>query len=844
VHYADDGGGAMMMRENAVLAQLTEAATCFHCDLPVPVNSHWRVDIDGAAQPMCCPGCAAVAQAIVDSGFADYYSTRTGFAATATATQDGLIPPELQLYDNEIGASRTSDPADPTSVEATFLIEGIRCAACVWLIERRLMRLAGVQSALMNVSTERLQVCWRSDLCKPSQIAATLRAIGYAAYPFDPVRHGAQLDRAKKTLFRQLFIAGLCMMQVMMYALPMYLATDGSMDADMAGLMRWAGLLLTLPALTYSALPFYRGAWVNLKSGMLGMDVPVVLGIGAAFVGSLVATWRGVGEVYFDSITMFIFLLLCSRYLELLARRKAASALSRMQHALPASALRLSGYPDSRATELVAPTALAEGDLILIRPGDAVAADGIIVDGASSVDLSLLTGESQPQHRRSGDTLPGGAVNVGQPVVLRVTHAARDSTLSVLMKLIERAGQGKPQLAQWADRVAAWFVTLLLLLVVIVFALWQWIDPARSWPIAIALLVVSCPCALSLATPTALAAATDRLVRRGVLIVQSHVLETLQRATHVIFDKTGTLTLGRPVLQHVTVLGGASRAWCLQLAANLEQSSAHPLGAAIVEAARADVSLAPCGSVTNLRHVPGQGLEGGLAGERYRLGSAAFVQEITGNACADVASAELTAVYLGSSCGGWLARFDLADGLRPDALDVVRRLQASGRTVILLSGDRTAVTQSVAAELGIDTALGDCLPQQKLAYVQALQQGGAIVAMVGDGINDAAVLSGADVSFAMGSGAALAQLHADCVLLSGRLSSVCEVADAASRTIAVIHQNLWWASLYNLIAIPAAALGWLNPWMSGIGMSVSSAVVVVNALRLRRGGRPSQALEG
>ncbi|WP_442785050.1 heavy metal translocating P-type ATPase [Actimicrobium sp. GrIS 1.19] len=822
----------MMMRENAVLAQLAEAATCFHCDLPVPPDTHWRVDIDGAAQPMCCPGCAAVAQAIVDSGFADYYSTRTGFAATAT--QAALVPPELQLYDS---ASGTSDPADPSNVEATFLIEGIRCAACVWLIERRLLRLAGVQSALMNVSTERLQVCWRSDLCKPSQIAATLRAIGYAAYPFDPVRHGAQLDRAKRTLFRQLFIAGLCMMQVMMYALPMYLATDGTMDADMAALMRWAGLLLTLPALTYSALPFYRGAWVNLKSGMLGMDVPVVLGISAAFVGSVVATWRGVGEVYFDSITMFIFLLLCSRYLELLARRKAASALSRMQNALPASALRLTGYPDARTTELVAPTALAEGDLILIRPGDAVAADGIIIDGASSVDLSLLTGESQPQHRQPGDSLPGGAVNVGQPVVLRVTYAARDSTLSVLMKLIERAGQGKPQLAQWADRVAAWFVTLLLLLVVIVFALWQWIDPARSWPIAIALLVVSCPCALSLATPTALAAATDRLVRRGVLIVQSHVLETLQRATHVIFDKTGTLTLGRPILRHVDMLGAASRAWCLQLAASLEQSSAHPLGAAIVEAARADASLAPGGAVTDLRHVPGQGLEGSLAGVRYRLGSAAFVQEVTGSACAEVASTELTAVYLGGS-GGWLARFDLADGLRPDALDVVRQLQASGRTVILLSGDQPGVTQSVAAELGIGTALGGCLPQQKLAYVQALQRDGAIVAMVGDGINDAAVLKGADVSFAMGSGAALAQLHADCVLLSGRLSSVCEVADAANRTIAVIHQNLWWASLYNLIAIPAAALGWLNPWMSGIGMSVSSAVVVVNALRLRRGGRP------
>jgi Cu2+-exporting ATPase len=785
--------------------------------------------INAVAQPMCCPGCAAVAHSIVDNGFSDYYRTREGYAATAA--QDGLIPPELTLYDTEaVAGIDTGTQGGSNSTEAIFLIEDIRCAACVWLIERRLARLPGVQAVAMNAATERLQVSWNRTRCKPSDILIALREIGYAATPYDPVRHGAQLERARKTLFRQLFIAGLSMMQVMMYVLPGYLASDGTMDVDIASLMRWASLLLTLPAILYSARPFFRGAWVNLRSRQLGMDVPVALGLGAAFAGSVVATWRGIGEVYFDSITMFIFLLLCSRYLELTARRKAASALNNLQSALPASAWSMPGYPDDRALVLIAAGQLRAGDVILVRPGEAIAADGCVLEGDSAVDLSLLTGESQPLRKTVGATLPGGAVNATQPLVVRVTQAARDSTLSILVKLIERAGQGKPQLAQWADHVAAWFVGMLLLFALAVFGYWQWADAARAWPIAIAVLVVSCPCALSLATPTALAAATDRLVRRGILIVQPHVLETLHRATHVIFDKTGTLTMGKPVLRHVALLGAVSRDWCLQLAAAMEKSSAHPLAAVLVAAAQE--SPVPALQVVDVAHRAGRGLEGTLDGRLYRLGSAAFVSALAG-ACEDVAIPDATAVYLGNDTG-WLARFDLADGVRSEARDVVAHFQRSGKTVILLSGDQQAVAQQVALGLGIETALGDVLPDQKLAYVQALQRNGAIVAMVGDGINDAAVLSGADVSFAMGSGTALAQLHADCVLLSGHLSALCEVNTTAAQTLAVIRQNLAWATLYNIVAIPAAALGWLNPWMTGVGMSVSSAVVVLNALRLRR----------
>lgn len=786
---------------------------CFHCGLPLPAQVRWRARVDGAERAMCCPGCAAAAQAIVDAGCADYYATRSGYGATV----DSGDASGLALFDTA-----------GNSGEGSFTVEGIRCAACVWLIERRIGALPGVIESLLNVSSERLQVRWDPAVCKVSDILRALRAIGYNAYPYDRERHGEQLERARRKLFRQLFVAGLSMMQVMMYAVPVYLADDGTMDADMAALMGWASFVLTLPAVLYSALPFFGGAWRDLRRGLPGMDVPVALGIAAAFIGSTVALVHGAGEVWFDSITMFIFLLLGSRYLELTARRRAARALETLQEGMPASAARMPGYPAARGTELVAASALQPGDVVLVAAGQAAPADGVIIEGETEADLSLLTGESKTRRLAPGDPLPGGAVNVAQAVVLRVEAAARDSTLALLVRLVDKAGQGKPALALWADRVAAWSVAALLVLTVVVFAAWQMIDPARAWPAAIAVLVVTCPCALSLATPTALAAATDRLLRRGVLAVQPHALETLERATHVVFDKTGTLTLGRPVVRDTRSFNGTAPETALALAVALEAGSAHPLAQAIRNAASA-----PIVDADSIEYTVGQGVEGSIAGERYRLGSAAFVGALVERRTPVAPDSEGSAVWLGRQ-GAWLARFDIADALRPEALDVVRRFEAAGKTVVLLSGDESRAAQQVATRLGIRLAAGEQLPQQKLDFVRELQAQGATVAMVGDGINDAAVLRGADVSFAMGGGAALAQLHSDCVLLGDSLLPLCEAAGTARRTLRIIRQNLAWASVYNLCAIPLAATGLLSPWLSGAGMAASSAVVVLNALRLRK----------
>jgi len=790
------------------------AAGCFHCGSPIPSGSRWQARVDGAVRSMCCPGCAAAAEAIVAGGFGDYYHARTEYAAAVTERADD---PELALYDQQ-----------GLDGEASFSIEGVRCGACVWLVERRLGQLAGVEEVSLNVATGRVFVRWDPQLCRPSCIVRALHAIGYGAAPYDVQRHDERLERARRRLFRQLFVAGLSMMQVMMYAVPVYLAEDGTMDADMAALMGWASFALTLPAVFYSALPFFAGAWRDLKRGVPGMDVPVALGIAAAFAGSCVSLASGRGDVYFDSITMFVFLLLGSRYLELGARRRATRALDALRRGVPASALRLCGDPAVRDTELVPAAKLMPGDLVLVKPGQAVPSDGVVVEGESELDFSLLTGESHLRRMGPGDALPGGAVNGGQALVLRVTSAARDSTLAMLVRLVERAGLGKPAMALWADRVAAWFVLGLLLLTVAVYLIWSTVDPERAWHAAVAVLVVSCPCALSLATPTALAAATDRLLRRGVLAVAPHTLETFERATHVVFDKTGTLTLGRPVLRQVLPVGSLDGDLCLRIASALQAVNSHPIGVAI-RAAMPNHGLV----ARNLRAEIGRGFEGTIDGVVYRIGTADFVQGLAGGMVRAALPTGTSGAWLACE-GQWLARLDLSDALRDEAAEVVRRFQEGGKTVILLSGDDQAAVTAVARQLGIASAFGGRLPAEKLAFVRELQQEGAVVAMVGDGSNDAAVLRGADVSFAMGRGTELAQVHADSVLLGDSLLPLADAADTARRTLAIIRQNLIWASVYNLAAIPAAATGLLNPWLSGIGMAASSALVVLNALRLRK----------
>ncbi|MDR2238843.1 MAG: heavy metal translocating P-type ATPase [Zoogloeaceae bacterium] len=816
---------------------LEPKAGCYHCGLPVPRDAHFSVAIGGSPREMCCAGCQAVAQAIVDNGLDDYYRHRDALPESPREALPAALG-ELALFDHPDVQKNFVRPLSGHEREASLILEGITCAACVWLNERHLSRQDGVMAVEINYATRRARVRWDEQRIHLSGILAAVTAIGYRAYPYDAARAEEIAGRERRAALWRLFVAGFGMMQVMMYAVPAYVAGEGEMSVEIAHLLRWASLVLTLPVVLYSAAPFFRNAWRDVRLKRVGMDVPVALGVGSAFAASVWATLTGAGEVYFDSVTMFVFLLLGGRYLEMLARHRCVRAIERVGRALPAFAERLPAWPDKTA-ERVAVSALAPGDCVLVAPGQTVPADGSMIEGESEVDESLLTGESRPVPKTVGSALTGGTVNIRSPFVLQVEKVGEATRLASIVRLMERAMNEKPRLVRLADRVAAWFVAALLVLALATGIVWSQIDPARALWIFVSVLVVSCPCALSLATPAALAVATGAFSRLGLLVSRGHAIETLARADHFVFDKTGTLTWGRLRLLETLPLGGmpaeaALQTEALQLAAALEQGSEHAIGAAL----RAAVSDAPLPATQNIQATTGQGVEGIVDGCRVRLGRPAFAGAMHGlplpREAQQLFAGGDTCVVLADETG-WLAAFRLGDRLRDGADDLVRRLRGLGCRVSLLSGDAPEAVAQVAGALSITDAHGGMAPQDKHDFIARLQAQGAVVAMVGDGVNDAPVLAQAQVSVAMGGGTELARNQSDVVLLGEGLAALAKGVALARRTHRIVRQNLGWAFVYNLSAIPLAMAGWVTPWMAGIGMSMSSLLVVANALRLQRG---------
>ncbi|MBI5938139.1 MAG: cadmium-translocating P-type ATPase [Betaproteobacteria bacterium] len=804
---------------NAATPTLADPSRCFHCGEAVPAGFDYPIRLDGRPHPACCRGCQAVAQTIVDAGQADYYRLRTEYPPTATAAMEEAK--KLALYDlPEVQASFVKE--DGEAREASLILEGIVCAACIWLNERHLRQLPGVLSADINFSTHRARVRWDDSRVKLSQILHAVREIGYLAHPFDTARQEELYRKERNLAIRRLAIAGLGMMQVMMYAIPVYLADANTMTDDIRQLMRFAGLLLTTPVMFYSAWPFFQAAMRDLRLRRLGMDVPVALGIGSAYFASVWAVLSRSGEVYFDSVTMFVFFLLTGRFLEMSARKKSAEAAETLIKLIPAAARRLPAYPADRAEETVAAAKLSPGDHVLVGPGESFPADGRVAEGASSVDEALLTGESTPLPKQAGASVIGGSLNLDSPLVVQVDKVGADTVLSGIVRLLDRALAEKPRLALAADRVAHWFVLAILLISVGVAAAWYVVDPGRAFWITVSILVITCPCALALATPAALTVALGRLTRLGLLSTRGHALETLARATDFVFDKTGTLTTGRFRLLATHPLRGDA-AEALAIAAALEQGATHPVAHAIRAAAGAHAKQAEA-----IVYTAGQGIQGRVAGQHYRLGAPAFAAP-----GAEPPAGNGTLIAL-ADAEGVLAWFELGDELRPQARELIAQLDALGIRLHIYSGDRPENVARMGQLLGIADARGGMLPADKLEAVRAMQRQGAIVAMTGDGVNDAPVLAQAQVSIAIDQGAEAAQAAADMVLLSSELARLADGVRLARKTRVIIRQNLAWSALYNFVAIPAAALGHVTPWLAGIGMSASSLLVVLNAMRLNR----------
>ncbi|MBS1189662.1 MAG: heavy metal translocating P-type ATPase [Rhodocyclaceae bacterium] len=807
-------------------------APCYHCGQPIPNDIQLAVTVGGQPRAMCCHGCHAVAQAIVDNGLEDYYRSRDALPESPREAVPTILD-QLSLFDHADFQKSFVKALGETEREASLLLEGITCAACIWLNEQHLSKLPGVSAVDINYATRRARVRWDETRVKLSDILAAIAAIGYRAYPYDAAKNEEISKKERRDAIWRLWVAGFGMMQVMMYAIPVYLAGEGDMSADIESLLRWASLVLTLPVVIYSSAPFFRHAWRDLKLRRVGMDVPVALGVGAAFAASVWATLVHSGEVYFDSVAMFVFFLLGGRYLEMTARQKAVSVTEALAKLLPAFAQRLPGFPADRTPEQVVVADLRAGDAVLVRPGDTIPADGRVVEGISCANEALLTGESRPVPKAPGDAVTGGAINAESPLIMRVEQVGEGTRLSAIIHLMERAAAEKPRIVELADRIASRFVGALLLVAVLVAAGWYWFDPARALWITVSVLVVTCPCALSLATPIALTVAAGALAREGLLVTRGHAIETLARATHFVFDKTGTLTTGRMRLLDVMLFEKMSRERCLALAAALEQASEHPLGTALRLAA-SDAELPVAEAV---RSEPGQGVEGVIEGVSYRIGRPDFVLSAAAGdlspQAADWLAGGDTVVALGEN-GRCLALFRLGDEVRPEAKAVVEELKSSGRRVVLLTGDAPGVAARVAAQLGIEDVRAGVTPQGKYDAVTGLQAAGGIVAMVGDGVNDAPVLAQAQVSVAMGGGAQLARTQADLILLSENLDHLRHGLKKAGLTLKVIKQNLLWSFAYNFVALPLAIAGYVTPWLAGIGMSASSLLVVLNSLRIQR----------
>ncbi len=808
------------------------AQPCFHCGAPVPPGSDWRAMVGGVARSLCCPGCRAVAETIAGAGHAGYYQRRAEPARNAAGMSDLLAG--AAALDHPSLAGGCQRDLDAHRREATLMIAGISCAACVWLIERRLAGVPGVLQAEVNLTTHRLTVRWDRRRTSLGAIGAEIARVGYLAQPYSPDARRRTLAGQRRAQLRRLGVAGLLGMQVMTLSVALYGGAWYGMDPAMEIFFRWSALLLSVPVVAFCASPFLAGAWRGVRRASPGMDLPVTLGIALAFGASAWATFTNRGEVYFDSVAMFVFLLLGARYLELAARARAADATERLAVATPDTARRQRS-PHGDDYEIVASAALRPGDWVQVPDGATLAADGVIAAGESVFSEAHLSGESAPVPKRPGDRVIGGSLNLAHPVTVRVSACGEHTVLASIVRLLERAHRERPRLARLADRAAGAFVLAVLLLALVTALYWQAHAPGEWLPVTVAVLIVTCPCALSLATPAAVTSALSALMREGVLVTRGDALENSTRVTHWVFDKTGTLTEGRPRLVRTFGLGLPEQE-AHAIAAALERGSQHPLAEALRQAA--PPAAAPA---KELRSFPGDGVSGSVGKTRYWLGAPAFVTRHTGHVldqavCAGYPEHSL-AVLADREC--IRAAFVLGDRIRPRAAALVEELRSRGGEVWLLSGDRESAVQATAASLGIAHWESGLAPGDKLQRVRALQRTGAVVAMVGDGSNDSPVLAQAQVSIAMGTGARKAAVKADVVQLRGELAGVSALAATGWRTRRVIRQNLAWALLYNFGALPAAALGLVPPWLAAAGMSASSLVVVANALRLGRQRRPA-----
>ncbi len=802
-------------------------AGCFHCGLPIAADVHYQCQLEGNIREFCCFACQSVCEAIHEAGLQGYYQrTPQGTLLAPPPTP----PRDIEMYDLDEVQQDFVNCQDETR-DTHLLVEGIHCAACVWLIERGMMRTPGVISAGVNLAGKRLYVRWNNEQIKLSTIIHQLTKIGYSGVPYDPEVAEGSMKRVNRAMLFRLFFAAFAMMNLNLIAIALYSGAD---RGQFVNFFQWMAFALATPALLYSGYPFYKGAWSGLRNAQLTMDLPIALGLSATYAFSIYVTITGGTQVYFDTVTNLLFVILIGRYLEGMFRHQAVSATNRLMDLQP----RVATVLCDGAEKITSVRAVKVGDSVLVKPGSNIPMDGRVIDGHSSVDESMLSGESAHVRKQIGDRVAAGTLNGSGALVVEVQAGSSDSTLSKIIRLVEEAQSSKAPIQRLADSIVPWFVLATLILASVTFYIWS--DNFEfALMAATSVLIITCPCALGMATPMSIAVASGLGAKHGILVKNGVVLETLSKVTHFVFDKTGTLTEGKMRVDQVIVASGQDEAALLALAAAVERYSEHSVACAVVIAAETRALSYRNLLVQDFHATAGAGVEADVAGIRVLLGTAEWMvrnqikpAEGLMHTLDELEAQAKTCVFLAVD-GRHVAVLVLADILRADARALINTLRVAGIGMTLLSGDRRAVAEAIALQLGGMEVIAEVLPQDKDRVIQQLQQRGECVAMVGDGVNDAPALIRADVGIALGSGTDVSVESADIVLMRNELDKVRLATLLSRRTLRTIKQNIGLSFVYNSIMVPLAIMGHVTPLVAAITMPISSLLVIGNAARIR-----------
>jgi Cu2+-exporting ATPase len=814
------------LSESAAQAKKSE---CFHCGLIVKNPGEFTAQINSLPHEFCCHGCQMACQTIYAAGLQGFYNK--------TPEGESLAPPpetanDFHAYDiDEIQADYVDDLGDKRTI--FLLIDGIHCAACVWLIEHALHKLPGVLAADVNLTAKRCRIRWDNRETSLSVLMHHLAKLGYAAVPFDPeTAEGALAKRHRGLVYRMAF-AGFAMMNLMWVSIALY---SGAAEDEFRNLFHWVGFFIATPTLLYSGYPFFRNSISGLRSRYLTMDLPIAIGATATYLYSTYITFTGSldGEVFFDTVVNFIFVILIGRYLEALSKRNALSATRRMLELQP----KLATVMDAGIQKTVPIRSVKAGDLVLVRPGENIPVDGIVTEGESAVDESMLTGESQPIRKQPDDSVVAGSINGEGAFVVRAKYVLRHTALAKIIALMDEAQTSKAPIQTLADKIVPWFVVVTLTLATLTFMYWVGSDFEKALLAAASVLVVTCPCAFGMATPMSIAVASGVGASNGILIKQGVALEKLSSVTHYVFDKTGTLTEGKLRLVKQFTAEGISPQTVLQIAASAEQQSEHGIAKTIISAAQQE--NLPLLDISGFNASPGRGVEADIEGQKILVGTAEWMTlhdiKLNGEWQSQVNQLEQQGIS-----GVFVARdqkligiLGLFDTLRDDAKNMIADMLAQGLKVTVLSGDRQLVVDSVTADLGNIQRLAEVLPAEKRQVIQRLQQQGDCVAMVGDGINDSPALIQADVGIALASGTDVSIESADIILSHNQLSQVVLARQLAARTLRTIRQNIVLSISYNVIMVPLAMMALVSPLLAAITMPISSLLVIGNAARISR----------